>query len=187
MRIHCGHVGVHPPTVAGIFGSAHGEGAYSVAVSAGYPEDVDEGDRFTYTGSGGRELKKKNLRTAPQSSDQKLERGNKALYDSVQTGNPVRVIRGFKARMGPVKGYRYDGLYKVVKAYEATNVEGKYKVWKFDFERLPDQPPVDYEEKENWLAAQEREQALRDAEDAEAAGEEAKEECSTPGANSIED
>jgi len=105
-RDECGRAGVHPPTVAGIFGGAE-EGCYSVAVSAGYPEDIDLGDTFTYTGSGGRELKTKNLRTAPQSSDQVLTRGNAALDKSAQTGNPVRVIRGFKASMGPITGYRY--------------------------------------------------------------------------------
>jgi E3 ubiquitin-protein ligase UHRF1 len=105
-RDECGRAGVHPPTVAGIFGSADEGGAFSVAVSAGYPEDLDLGDTFTYTGSGGRELKKKNLRTAPQSSDQALVRGNAALDMSAQTGNPVRVIRGYKAALGPMSGYR---------------------------------------------------------------------------------
>jgi E3 ubiquitin-protein ligase UHRF1 len=152
-RDECGAAGVHPPTVAGIYGSAAEGGAYSVAVSAGYPEDLDLGDTFTYTGSGGRELKKKNLRTAPQSSDQTLVRGNAALDMSAQTGNPVRVIRGYKAALGPVTGYRYDGLYKVVRSYTALNAEGKYKVYKFDFERLPGQPPVDYSHKERILEA----------------------------------
>ncbi|KAF8249354.1 hypothetical protein K440DRAFT_543897, partial [Wilcoxina mikolae CBS 423.85] len=149
---------VHPPTVAGIYGGAE-EGCYSVAVSAGYPEDIDLGDTFTYTGSGGRELKTKNLRTAPQSSDQQLTRGNAALDKSAQTGNPIRVIRGFKAAMGPITGYRYDGLYKVIRSYQALNSEGKYKVYKFDFERLPGQPPVDYGAKERTLAQQAAEEA----------------------------
>lgn len=104
-RDDCGRAGVHAPTVAGIFGGEE-SGAYSVAVSAGYPEDLDLGDTFTYTGSGGRELKKKNLRTAPQSSDQVLTRGNAALDKSARTGNPIRVIRGHKAAMGPLTGYR---------------------------------------------------------------------------------
>lgn len=134
---------MHPPTVAGIYWHTT-DGCYSVAVSAGYPEDLDEGDRFTYTGSGGRELKKKNLRTAPQTKDQELTRGNLALWVSAQNGNPVRVIRGYKAALGPVTGYRYDGLYRVIRAYEAPNSEGTYKVWKYDFVRLPGQVPVDY-------------------------------------------
>jgi E3 ubiquitin-protein ligase UHRF1 len=153
-RDECGRAGVHSPTVAGIYGSAAEGGAYSIAVSAGYPEDRDLGDTFTYTGSGGRELRKKNLRTAPQSSDQTLVRGNAALDMSAKTGNPVRVIRGYKAALGPVTGYRYDGLYKVVRSFTALNAEGKYKVYKFDLERLPGQPPVDYGHKERIQAGQ---------------------------------
>ncbi|KAJ8309825.1 hypothetical protein KUTeg_011690 [Tegillarca granosa] len=67
---------------------------------------------------GGRDLKgtssnPKNLRTAPQSKDQELTRGNLALSKSVETGNPVRVIRGYKldSPFAPEEGYRYDGKF----------------------------------------------------------------------------
>ena len=45
--------------------------------STGYPEDVDHGEWFTFTGEGGRDLKgtpgsPKNLRTGPQTKDQTL-------------------------------------------------------------------------------------------------------------------
>jgi len=66
---------------------------------------------------GGRDLKgtasnPKNLRTAPQSRDQKLSRGNASLVKSVENKKPVRVIRGYKLRspFAPEEGYRYDGL-----------------------------------------------------------------------------
>ncbi|CAG8494382.1 19535_t:CDS:2 [Racocetra fulgida] len=54
------------------------------------------GEAFTYTGSGGRDLKgtknnPKNLRTAPQ--DQELVAGNLALKISCETKRPIRVIR----------------------------------------------------------------------------------------------
>lgn len=39
------------PTVAGIHGG--GDGAYSIALSGGYEDDIDLGDCFTYTGEGG--------------------------------------------------------------------------------------------------------------------------------------
>jgi len=146
MRIALGAAGVHPPPVAGIFGGAE-SGAYSVVLSAGYPEDVDHGDRFTYTGSGGRELAKKNLRTSHQSSNQQLVRGNAGLAKSFETGNPVRVTRGFKNPLGPATGYRYDGLYKIVKVYTSLNHTGKFLVWQFDFVRLPGQKPVNYRAK----------------------------------------
>ena len=114
MRIACCADGVHRPTVAGIH--AGPEGAYSIALSGGYEDDVDLGDCFTYTGEGGRALKgtkaqPKNLRTAPQSKDQELTKGNLALSLNVTSRKPVRVIRGYKLdnEFAPDYGYRYDG------------------------------------------------------------------------------
>ncbi|KAJ7070998.1 PUA-like domain-containing protein [Mycena amicta] len=92
-------------------------GAFSVALSGGYEDDVD-------CGSGGRDLKgtKANPKnasfstqsniTAPQTSDQTFE-NNK----SSQTKKPIRVIRGFKLKSpyAPYEGYRYDGLYCIEK------------------------------------------------------------------------
>lgn len=135
------------PPVSGISGSGNGS-AYSIALSGGYEDDVDEGFRFTFTGSGGRDLSgtaknPKNLRTAPQSSDQQLLGGNLALSNSCESGLPVRVIRGYKATLGPPEGYRYDGLYKVVKAWCDVGMSG-YKVWRFAFMRIDGQEPVDY-------------------------------------------
>ncbi|CAG8556902.1 9695_t:CDS:1, partial [Acaulospora colombiana] len=37
--------------------------------------------------------------------------------------------------------YRYDGLYKVERWWEETGLAG-YKVYKYAFKRLPDQPPL---------------------------------------------
>ena len=78
---------------------------------------MDLGDCFTYTGEGGRALKgtkakPKNLRTAPQSKDQTLTKGNLALSLNIETRKPVRVIRGYKAdtEFTPEFGYRYDGI-----------------------------------------------------------------------------
>jgi E3 ubiquitin-protein ligase UHRF1 len=51
----CFGTGVHGPWVGGIHGSER-MGAYSVVLSGGYDGDVDDGDEFTYTGSGGRDL-----------------------------------------------------------------------------------------------------------------------------------
>ncbi|RDB28964.1 E3 ubiquitin-protein ligase ORTHRUS 5 [Hypsizygus marmoreus] len=148
-RQGCSSDSIHAPWVAGISGGSGG--AYSVALSGGYDDDVDLGYAFTYTGSGGRDLKgtkdaPKNLRTAPQSSDQSFENSfNKALKRSSETGNPVRVIRGFKlkSRYAPSEGYRYDGLYKVEKAWMEKGLNPKgYLVCKFAFKRIPGQPPL---------------------------------------------
>ncbi len=66
--------------------------------------------------TGGRDLKgtranPKNLRTAPQSRDQTLTRGNLALTRNIEFNRPVRVIRGYKldSPYAPEDGYRYDG------------------------------------------------------------------------------
>lgn len=140
-------VGVHRPWVAGIHGGL--EGCYSLALSGGYEDDIDLGDCFTYTGEGGRDLKgtkanPKNLRTAPQSKDQVLSRGNFALKQSVESQLPVRVIRGYKLRspFAPDEGYRYDGLYTVEKWWQAIGLSG-YKVFKFALRRCDNQasPP----------------------------------------------
>ncbi|XP_071491866.1 uncharacterized protein [Diadema antillarum] len=152
MRIDCSKDGIHRPTVSGIHGND--EGCYSVALSGGYEDDLDMGECFTFTGQGGRDLRgtknnPKNLRTAPQSKDQTLERGNLALSKNVETRNPVRVIRGYKSDSpyAPEYGYRYDGLYTVEKFWFTTGLSG-YGVYKFAFKRCPDQgtPPWEMDE-----------------------------------------
>jgi E3 ubiquitin-protein ligase UHRF1 len=134
------------PPVGGIYGTGT-TGAFSVALSGGYEDDVDEGFRFTFTGSGGRDLsgtknKPKNLRTAPQTFDQTLTGPNLALKVSCDTGNPIRVIRGYKAELGPSSGFRYDGLYQVVKCWQDTGKSG-FKVWRYAFKRIDGQKPLD--------------------------------------------
>lgn len=139
--------GVHAPVVAGISGN-EGLGAWSVALSGGYKDDIDLGYSFTYTGSGGRDLKgtkaaPKNLRTAPQTSDQQWTALNLALKRSSETGKPIRVIRGFKCRspFAPLTGYRYDGLYTLKAAWMDVGEAG-FAVTRFAFVRLPGQPPL---------------------------------------------
>ncbi|KAI0801289.1 hypothetical protein C8Q74DRAFT_1454658 [Fomes fomentarius] len=135
-RKACSDDAVHAPWVGGI--AVGPEGAYSVALSGGYEDDVDLGEAFTYTGSGGRDLKgsknnPKNLRSAPQSKDQDFDNNfNAALLKSSETKKPVRVIRGFKldSSYAPSEGYRYDGLYTVEK-------------------RLPGQTPLAREEEDS--------------------------------------
>ncbi|GFU22917.1 e3 ubiquitin-protein ligase UHRF1 [Nephila pilipes] len=145
-RIEASHAGIHRPTVAGIHGNP-ALGCYSLALSGGYEDDVDLGDKFVYTGEGGRDLKgtktnPKNLRTAPQSKDQILERGNLALSKNVENNLPVRVLRGYKlkSKFAPLEGYRYDGLYNVVRFYLTQGLSG-FKVYKFQLERIQDQEP----------------------------------------------
>lgn len=116
-------------------------------MSGGYEEDADVGLSFTYTGCGGRELSGdgKNLRTAPQSMDQTFDNPlNAALQKSVETGKPIRVLRGFKcpSPFAPAAGYRYDGLYTCVKAWLATSPSSGFLVCRYALVRLPGQPAI---------------------------------------------
>ncbi|KAI0669923.1 hypothetical protein C8Q78DRAFT_976572 [Trametes maxima] len=155
-RQACSLDAVHAPWVAGI--SAGPQGAYSVALSGGYEDDIDYGDAFTFTGSGGRDLrgtkdKPKNLRTAPQSCDQSFDNHyNMALKKSCETKKPIRVIRGYKldSPYAPAEGYRYDGLYTVEKAWMERGLNPKgYRVCKFALKRLPGQAPLQYGDDED--------------------------------------
>lgn len=123
--------GIHRPHVAGIHGR-ESDGAYSLVLSGGYEDDVDNGNEFLYTGSGGRDLSG-NKRISGQSCNQTLTRMNKALAmncdakfdDSLggeaknwRSGKPVRVVRNYKlakhSKYAPKEGNRYDGLYRVI-------------------------------------------------------------------------
>ncbi|SPO29313.1 uncharacterized protein UTRI_06262 [Ustilago trichophora] len=143
-RIHCSTDSIHAPTVAGISGDAS-LGCWSICLSGGYEDDIDSGEFFTYTGSGGRDLKgtkqnPKNLRTAPQSKDQSWDGKNAALKKSVETGKPVRVVRGYKGanEFCPKEGYVYSGLYRVKEAWMEKGASG-FMVCRFKFERLAGQ------------------------------------------------
>ncbi|CAG8812970.1 26627_t:CDS:1, partial [Racocetra persica] len=94
-RLHCSESGVHRPIVAGISGKSE-VGVVSIVLSGGYPEDKDEGEEFVYTGSGGRDLKTGNKRTAPQTSDQELTKNNMALARTCDA--PVDDKKGAKAK-----------------------------------------------------------------------------------------
>ncbi|BFZ62599.1 hypothetical protein YB2330_003700 [Saitoella coloradoensis] len=147
-RQEASYWGIHAPWVSGISGNTT-DGCHSIALSGGYEDDVDEGFRFTYTGSGGRDLKgtaknPKNLRTAPQTSDQSFDhRYNQMLKISCDTERPVRVLRGFKghSEWAPIEGYRYDGLYTCLKAWREEGMSG-FLVCKYAFKRCDGQPPL---------------------------------------------
>ena len=108
---------------------------------------------FFYTGSGGRDLSG-NKRVSVQSSDQTLTRSNKAIAINCyaefndkegadagknwKKGLPIRVCRSEKFRkhsdFAPVKGIRYDGIYKVVKYWPHEGKSG-HIVWRYEFKR----------------------------------------------------
>ena len=125
-RIMASEDGVHRHTVAGIAGTEE-KGSPSLVISGGYEDDVDDGEEFTYTASGGRDLSG-NKRTAGQSSDQSLSKSNAALAKNCHAkfdpksggdagedwkkGKMVRVVRGevkkkkLRNKFAPTKGYR---------------------------------------------------------------------------------
>ena len=70
--------------MAGIHGR-ESEGSYSIVLSGGYEDDEDNGDEFTYSGSGGRDLSG-NKRTAKQSYDQKLTHMNRYRHTHNEGG-----------------------------------------------------------------------------------------------------
>ncbi|XP_056646054.1 E3 ubiquitin-protein ligase UHRF1-like [Diorhabda sublineata] len=139
-RIQVSEAGVHRPHVSGIHGSGN-KGATSIVLSGGYADDLDNGNEFIYSGSGGRDLSG-NKRINIQTSDQELTRANKALALNCNApfnekgaeakdwrkGLPLRVVRSYKgkelSKYCPDEGLRYDGIYKVVKYYPDKNESG---------------------------------------------------------------
>uniref|UniRef100_A0A8C4IPX3 E3 ubiquitin-protein ligase UHRF n=1 Tax=Dicentrarchus labrax TaxID=13489 RepID=A0A8C4IPX3_DICLA len=155
-RVQVSESGVHRPHVAGIHGRSN-DGAYSLVLAGGYEDDVDDGNEFTYTGSGGRDLSG-NKRTAEQSCNQTLTHMNRALAlncnipvndkngaeaKNWKEGKPVRVVRSCKGRKhskySPEEGNRYDGIYKIVKYWPEKGKSG-FLVWRYLLKRDDDEP-----------------------------------------------
>ena len=111
--------GIHKPLQSGIWGAQ--EGAYSIVLSGGYEDDVDDLNYILYTGQGGQDKQRRK-----QIADQEFTKGNKGLQLSCQYDLPVRVIRGHQIKNGPVAGYRYDGLYRVVNFERSIGRRGFY-------------------------------------------------------------
>ncbi|KAG0705742.1 PUA-like domain-containing protein [Suillus ampliporus] len=147
-RQDCCNASVHRQTTAGIHGTKK-EGAFSIVMSCYYKDDKDFGDTIIYTGAGGRkrwtdDIPRKRIRQGPQIYDQQwTDRGNAALVTSRESGNPVRVIRSHRvvSDFAPAEGYRYDGLYTVMKAWKEKNSDN-LDICRYELERVPGQPPL---------------------------------------------
>ncbi|XP_010682904.2 histone-lysine N-methyltransferase, H3 lysine-9 specific SUVH4 [Beta vulgaris subsp. vulgaris] len=112
--------------------------AVAIVLSGQYEDDLDNSDDVIYTGQGGNNL----LGDKKQVQDQKLERGNLALKNSMEEDLPVRVIRGHSSKNSYVgKVYTYDGLYKVVNYWAEKGVSG-FTVYKFRLKRMEGQPEL---------------------------------------------
>ncbi|KAK9059684.1 hypothetical protein SSX86_020388 [Deinandra increscens subsp. villosa] len=105
--------------------------AISIVDSHCYSNERKSSDMLIYSGHGG--LGDSGRKLPPK--DQKLERGNLALINSMEEHKPVRVIR----KVGDV--FVYDGLYAVTRYTQKRGEEGKI-VFNFHLKREPGQPPL---------------------------------------------
>ncbi|XP_043715340.1 histone-lysine N-methyltransferase, H3 lysine-9 specific SUVH5-like [Telopea speciosissima] len=122
----------------------------SIVATGRYDADeLDKSDVLVYSGEGGRPMG-----GHKQTEDQKLERGNLSLKNSMDAGSVVRVIRGFKQGKGPhyldtknksFSKYIYDGLYFVEKYWQDMGLYGA-SVFKFQLRRIPGQPKLGWTE-----------------------------------------
>ncbi|XP_026660713.2 histone-lysine N-methyltransferase, H3 lysine-9 specific SUVH4-like isoform X2 [Phoenix dactylifera] len=110
--------------------------AVCIVLSGMYEDDLDNSENVVYTGQGGHDL----LGNKHQIRDQKMERGNLALKNSMEAGLPVRVVRGHESASSYCgKVYTYDGLYKVHKYWAEKGIRG-FTVFKYQLKRLEAQP-----------------------------------------------
>lgn len=140
------NAGVHQVGVQGIAGNRH-VGCASIVLNGGYGTDEDYGHEIFYTGSGGQDPQNRKRHIADQDLDAS---DNAALVTSEQTGEPIRIVRGWKGDpdVSPTTGYRYDGLYKVIKHYSVVPDDG-FRRWIFHLVQLVPSEAAEYVPAEN--------------------------------------
>lgn len=118
--------GIHMPIQAGISGTI-AEGAESIVLSGGYPDDQFSDDYILYTGSG-----KRDEHTGALIANQEMKGFNLALAKSCDEGLPVRVSRALGARRKrlPTDGYIYEGIFYIENYSQIVGVDG-YRIWQF--------------------------------------------------------
>ncbi|KAI3735097.1 hypothetical protein L6452_14585 [Arctium lappa] len=132
-------VGLHCQLQSGIdYANIRGKNlAISIVDSQRYSNERESCDVLLYSGHGGITF------LGGKREDQKLERGNLALKNSMNEKNPVRVIRKLHSRGGRKNNdvFVYDGLYIVVDYKHKKGAEGKM-VFMFQLKRIPGQPQL---------------------------------------------
>mmetsp|Transcript_5571 Transcript_5571/g.11767 ORF Transcript_5571/g.11767 Transcript_5571/m.11767 type:complete len:333 (-) Transcript_5571:160-1158(-) len=121
-------LGIHQNILSGI-DAVKDEACYAVCLSGGYADDHDNGTddgTVIYTGSGGQKGKH-------QVSDQVENAANLSLITSVDTADPIRLLR--RTENGKV-GFYYEGLYRCTDYTYEESVEGP-KVYKFTLVPIP--------------------------------------------------
>ena len=120
--------GAHGEIEAGIHGQP-GKGAFSIILSSGGYDDVDEGERILYCGTSG--------------TDGKPSAGTNHMKESHRLRNPVRVLRSSglpqKNPNRPSRGLRYDGLYTILD-YEI--LDPGTAMHRFSLRRVEGQDPI---------------------------------------------
>lgn len=132
--------GVHRELQAGICGRPD-TGAESIVLAGGYRDDRDEGGRILYTGAGGRDPDTDRQVAHQSFGGTRTANWNRALAVSCDNGLPVRVLRGHRSPHGPAAGYRYDGLWRVVR-YGTEPGEDGYRVCTFELVPFGDAEPA---------------------------------------------
>mmetsp|Transcript_8053 Transcript_8053/g.23879 ORF Transcript_8053/g.23879 Transcript_8053/m.23879 type:complete len:1721 (-) Transcript_8053:2384-7546(-) len=106
-----------------------GKAAFAVVITGGYEDNDDTGQRFTYSGMGGRG------KDGHQVKDQTWTAGNEALRLAMRQGIPVRVCRRVsQGNSAPV--FSYDGLYRIIKAERKPGAAG-FLICKFRMVGIP--------------------------------------------------
>ncbi|CAA0841721.1 Histone-lysine N-methyltransferase- H3 lysine-9 specific SUVH5 [Striga hermonthica] len=125
-------IGLHRQLIGGIDHVTVDGKKYAVSVvdSGRYDNTSKTPDVLVYTGQGG------NPKIVDNSSDQKLERGNLALMNSMSARYPVRVTHKRKSREGP---YVYEGLYTINNVWQEKDNRTSNLVFKFELHRMPEQ------------------------------------------------
>ncbi|KAK1415398.1 hypothetical protein QVD17_31179 [Tagetes erecta] len=141
-RVQLKMIGLHCQDQCGIdYANFNGLNlAISIVDSHRYSNDSGSSDKLVYSGHGGHVGPKFNGGDKLKPEDQKLEKGNLALKNSMDRKTQVRVIK-------KVVGYDkddmfvYDGLYVVDDYAEKKTAEGII-VFKFYLNRIPGQPSL---------------------------------------------
>ncbi|KAI3471026.1 hypothetical protein Pfo_027689 [Paulownia fortunei] len=147
-RVELAVVGLHCQYVSGIdYVVRDGKKlATSIVNSGRYENKAKTVDVLIYSGQGGHA-------GWGNKADQKLRRGNLALVNSNEVGNPVRVIQKSKnlkayntSVMNDNRGfaYTYDGLYVVNRFWQERDSNGKL-VFKFELHRMSGQQKLSHQ------------------------------------------
>ncbi|KAL9092617.1 MAG: hypothetical protein Q9165_004421 [Trypethelium subeluteriae] len=132
--------GAHGVPQGGIYGFRK-KGAYSIVMSHGYKDDVDEGHDIWYCGTN-----QDTPKEADDSCGTEATANTEAMKTSVSTGKSVRVLRSHNmpanSRFRPTCGFRYDGLYTVL---SQEILDAERAIHRFHLQRCEGQMPIRFE------------------------------------------